>query len=171
MPDRPAPGAGAASVPKSVGRETRPASERGRGAGRDPKNADRGHPTDRDRPADAERRQRPSDRVRRRRTLVKVGLAGLLLVGFLFVFVYPTRTFLQQRNQKNDAEHQLEVLHQQTEKLKEQTKKLGTDAEVERIARERFGLVRPGETPYVPIPVPPSTQPPTVATAPAGSQP
>jgi cell division protein FtsB len=89
--------------------------------------------------------------------VVKVGLAGLILVGFLFVFVYPTRTFLQQRSQKNAAERQLEVLHQQTKKLEEQTKKLKTDAEVEKLARERFGMIRPGETPYAPIPVPPTT--------------
>jgi cell division protein FtsB len=93
--------------------------------------------------------------------LVKVGLAGLLLVGFLFVFVYPTRTFLQQRSQKNAAERQLEVLHQQTKMLQDQTKKLTTDAEVERLARERFGMIRPGETPYAPIPVPMTTTPTT----------
>jgi cell division protein FtsL len=91
--------------------------------------------------------------------LVKVGLAGLVLVGFLFVFVYPTRTFLQQRSQKHAAEHQLQVLQQQTQRLQEQTKQLNTDAEVEKLARERFGMIRPGETPYAPIPVPPTTQP------------
>ena len=100
--------------------------------------------------------------------LVKLGLAGLVLVGFLFVFVYPTRTFLQQRNQKNAAEHQLEVLREQTKKLHEQTKKLQTDPEVERLARERFGMVRPGETPYVPIPTPTTTQGPPESTTPAG---
>ena len=99
--------------------------------------------------------------------LVKLALGGLVLVGFLFVFVYPTRTFLQQRNQKNAAEHQLEVLHEQTKKLDQQTKKLKTDAEVERLARERFGMVRPGETLYVPVPAPPTTTAPSGTTTPA----
>jgi cell division protein FtsB len=123
-------------------------------------------PSRRERARSAPRR-RPSERVRRRRMLVKIGLVGLVLVGFLFVFVYPTRTFLQQRSQKNAAERQLEVLHQQTKRLQEQTKKLTTDAEVERLARERFGMIRPGETPYAPIPVPMTPTPTPTDTTPS----
>jgi cell division protein FtsB len=102
-------------------------------------------------------RRVPSDRVRRRRTTVKLSLVALVLVGFLFVFVYPTRTFLQQRDQTNSAQQRLELLRRQTKRLQQETKKLKGNAEVERLARERFGLVRPGETPYVIVPTPTTT--------------
>ena len=108
------------------------------------------------RPAPGARRV-PSERVRRRRAVVKLSLVALVLVGFLFVFVYPTRTFLQQRNQTNAAEQHLQILKQQTQNLKDETKKLSGNAEIERLARERFGLVRPGETSYVIVPTPTTT--------------
>ena len=48
------------------------------------------------------------------------------------MFVYPTRTYLQQRDQMNAAEQRLRVLRQPDERLKQETKKLKGDAEVER---------------------------------------
>ena len=103
--------------------------------------------------------------------LVKVGFAGLFLILFLFLFVFPTRTYLQQRDQKNAAEQRLQLLRQQTAMLKEQTRKLKTGPEIERIARAQFGLIRPGETPYVVVPTPTSTQPATSPTAAPQEQP
>jgi cell division protein FtsB len=94
--------------------------------------------------------------VRRRRLLLGV-LAALALVGFLFAFVYPTRTYLGQREQIRRADERLTVLRRQTAALEGETKRLEGDAEVERIAREQYGLVRPGETPYVIVP--PETTP------------
>jgi cell division protein FtsB len=88
-------------------------------------------------------------------------LCGLALVGFLFAFVYPTRTYLSQREQIQRANDRLDVLRQQTTALERDTEQLRGDAEVERIAREQYGLVRPGETPYVIVP--PETTPTTTA--------
>ena len=96
--------------------------------------------------------------TRRRRVLIGV-VGALALVGFLFAFVYPTRTYLAQREQIGRAEDRLTVLRQQTAALERETKGLGGDAEIERIAREQYGLVRPGETPYVIVP--PETTPTT----------
>jgi cell division protein FtsB len=101
---------------------------------------------------------------------MKVGVGALVLVAFLFVFVFPTRTYLQQRGDKNAAEHHLQLLRQQTQRLKDRTEKLGSGAEIERMARERFGMIRPGETPYVIVPAAPTTQP-TTTTAPPGTTP
>ena len=103
--------------------------------------------------------------------LLKVGFAGLFLVLFLFLFVFPTRTYLQQRNQKNAAEQHLQLLRRQTAMLKNQTKQLKSGAEIEQIARARFGMIRPGETPYAVVPTPTSTQPATSPTAAPGEQP
>jgi cell division protein FtsB len=103
--------------------------------------------------------------VRRRRYAVVGLLTALLLLGFLFAFVYPTRTYLKQREQIQASQERLDVLQQQTAALERDTKRLEGDAEVERIAREQYGLVRPGETPYVLVPgTTPTTAPAATST-------
>lgn len=84
-------------------------------------------------------------------------VGGLVLVVVLFAFVYPTRTFLLQRKEVTAAEQRLEVLERSTNSLRRDNIRLGSDAEVERRAREDFGMVRPGETPYVLVPAPTPT--------------
>lgn len=96
-------------------------------------------------------------RNRRGRGVVILLVSGLVVVVVLFAFVYPTRTFVQQRKSVTDAERRLEVLEQSTEALRRDNARLQSDAEVERRAREDFGMVRPGETPYVLVPAPPPT--------------
>lgn len=93
-------------------------------------------------------------RARRRRGVVVMAGLGLVLVVVLFAFVYPTRTFLQQREEVGAAERRLAVLEESTEALRRDNARLQSDAEVERRAREDYGLVRPGETPYVLVPAP-----------------
>ena len=78
-------------------------------------------------------------------------------VGLLFAFVYPTRTFLEQRDQMQRARQQLSVLDRENSKLEAESAKLQNDAEIERIAREKYGLVKPGERPFVIIPAPTTT--------------
>src|SRR5215475_5061550 len=81
-------------------------------------------------------------RSRRRRSTLVLLLLGLALVAVLFAFVYPTRTYLHQRHELNAAERQLAVLRGTTKSLQHDSEKLQTDAEVERRAREDYGLVR-----------------------------
>ena len=108
--------------------------------------------------------------MRRRRALLVATLGGLVLVGLLFAFGYPTRTFLQQRAQIHATERHLANLRRATASLDRQSRQLQSDAAVERIAREQYGLVRPGETPYVLVPtVPPTTPTTTPTTTPARS--
>jgi cell division protein FtsB len=96
-------------------------------------------------------------RNRRRRGVVVLLVFGLAVVVVLFAFVYPTRTFVQQRKEVSAAERRLQVLEQSTKALQRDNARLQSDAEVERRAREDFGMVRPGETPYVLVPAPPPT--------------
>ncbi|MFP5326519.1 MAG: FtsB family cell division protein [Acidimicrobiia bacterium] len=81
-------------------------------------------------------------------------VVSVLLVGALFLFVFPTRTWLQQRQQIDAAEARLEVLDDQNRRLSARVNELQTDAEVERIAREQYQLVRPGEEAYAILPAP-----------------
>ncbi len=97
----------------------------------------------------------PVPRPRRkasRRAAVLVGL--VVLVGFLFVGVFPTRTYLAQRRDLADTERRVEVLASQNRELAERVARLNTDAEIERLAREQYNLVRPGEEAYALLPAP-----------------
>jgi cell division protein FtsL len=85
---------------------------------------------------------------------VRSALFLVALVGLLFVFVYPTRTFLDQRNQTNRARAQLSLLETENAKLTKEAKQLSTDSAIERLARQTYGLVKPGETPFVILPAP-----------------
>jgi cell division protein FtsB len=87
-----------------------------------------------------------------------------VLVGLLFAFVYPTRTFLDQRSQTQKARSQLDILQSENKRLAREAKRLQGSAEIERRARE-YGLVKPGERPFVIIPAP--IRETTVAPAPA----
>jgi cell division protein FtsB len=86
-------------------------------------------------------------------------MLGLGLIGLLFAFVYPTSTYLHQRDQRSAGEAQIAKLDAQTKELERQNAALRGDAAVEQIAREEYGLVRPGETPYVIVPSTPTTTP------------
>jgi cell division protein FtsB len=99
---------------------------------------------------------------------MRTALFLVVLVGLLFAFVYPTRTFLDQREASNKARAQLELLQSENARMSREAKKLSTDSEIEQLAREKYGLVRPGERPFVILPAPTSS---TVPPAPVTTQP
>jgi cell division protein FtsB len=99
--------------------------------------------------------------VRRRRALLAAALGVLALVALLFAFGYPTRTLVQQRSQVHATQKHLADLQRATTALNRESQQLRGDAAVTRIAREQYGLVRPGEVPYVLVPAAPTTTPTT----------
>jgi len=84
----------------------------------------------------------------------------IAVIGLLFVGVFPTRTWLAQRKEHAAATEQLRVLEEQNELLASRVEALQSDAEIERLAREQYNLVRPGEEAYAVLPAP--TSPTTV---------
>ena len=88
-----------------------------------------------------------------RRTVWPVLVTGLL-VAALFVFVFPTRTYLAQRAETQRTQEQLDILTAQNDALSAQITALQTDEEIERLAREQFDLVRPGEQAFAVLPAP-----------------
>jgi hypothetical protein len=78
--------------------------------------------------------------------------AVIVALVFLGTFVFPTRSFLSQRAEIADAKEQLSVLDQQNKALADQAAKLRDDAEIERLAREQYNLVKPGEEAYALLP-------------------
>ena len=116
--------------------------------------------------ATAQAKARRTARSRGRRSTLVLLLVGLAFVAVLFAFVYPTRTFLDQRNETNKSRAQLEVLQAENARLARESKRMSTDSEIERLARQKYGLVRPGERPFVILPAPSSTVPPPTSTVP-----
>ena len=87
----------------------------------------------------------------------------IALIGVLFVAVFPTRTWLAQKRERADAVEQLHVLDEQNQILASRVEALQSDDEIERLAREQYNLVRPGEEAYALL-TPPSS--PTATTTP-----
>jgi cell division protein FtsB len=101
------------------------------------------------------------------------GVVAAVLVAVLVLFVFPTRTYLDQRHELTVASQRMRVLDAQNAQLSQQVDKLHTDAEIERIAREQYHLVKPGEKAFAVLPAPDPTTttsvpPAAPAAAPAG---
>lgn len=79
-------------------------------------------------------------------------VVAVVLIGVCFLAVFPTRTYLAQRRARAAAVERLRILEAQNRKLAERARELHTDAEIERIAREQYNLVRPGEEAYALLP-------------------
>ena len=91
----------------------------------------------------------------------------LVAIGVLLVVVFPTRTFLAQQASVRAAGQRLAVLEEQNRLLEDRVRSLHEDAEIERIAREEYQLVRVGEEAYAVLPAAPAPAPPPVGTPPA----
>jgi len=92
--------------------------------------------------------------VKRWGSRARVALLALGIAAILFLFVFPTRSYLAQRRQVGTASHDVDVLRQQNKKLQEEARRLQSSDEIERIAREQFNMVFPGEQVYKVMPAP-----------------
>ena len=88
-----------------------------------------------------------SARRGRRGSLVAV----MLLVGLAIVLagVFPFRQLIAQERLVDNTRTKLDALVAENELLQEQINAVQSPAELERIAREQYGMARPGETTYV----------------------
>lgn len=93
--------------------------------------------------------------------LVLVGLGALV-----FLFVLPGRTWIQQRRAMSGAEHRLATLNAENAALARQAAQLQDPAYVAQIARQQYGLVKPGDQAYGILLPPESTS--TTTASPAG---
>ena len=95
----------------------------------------------------------------------RIVVASVIFIGILFGAVYPTRTYFAQQRDLKAAEHRLELFRQQNGRLEAEAKRLQSDEEIERMARARFNLVKPGEEAYAIVSVPPAPGAPGAAPA------
>jgi cell division protein FtsB len=94
-------------------------------------------------------------------------VGSIALAALLFLFVLPSRTYLAQRQSLAAAQTRLQVFEQENAKLTAEASKLNDDAEIERRAREQYGLVKPGEKAFVIVPSPKAAGGATPTPAPA----
>ncbi len=80
--------------------------------------------------------------------------AAVATIAILAVYVFPTRTWIDQRRALADTDAQLQQLDAERDALAARVDELDSDAEIESIARSQYGLVRPGEEPYAVLPAP-----------------
>ena len=103
------------------------------------------------------------------RLTLKVALAILVLAGAMYLFAYPTRTYLDQRRAIALQEKTISLLKAENAKLSAQRTALQSDATIEEIARQEYGLVFPGQQAFMVLPSP--AKPVTPAAPPHKSSP
>ena len=94
------------------------------------------------------------------RRLRRLFVVALVVVGILFTFGNPARTWFDQHQDIAAARERNAVLAEQSRELQARVDQLNTDAEVEQIARKEHGLVRPGEEAFGILPGPSPNDPP-----------
>lgn len=83
----------------------------------------------------------------------------IVLVGAAFILFFPARQLAQQHREIGGLEHRLSQLRAENDELESQVTRLQDPSELEVLARERLGLVRPGERAYFVEPVEPEPTP------------
>jgi cell division protein FtsB len=76
-------------------------------------------------------------------------VALFVSVGFVATGVLPVQQYLDRGNQVAEAQETLDALVEQNSALEDSAGALLTDSEIERVAREQYGFVQPGEVGYV----------------------
>lgn len=91
----------------------------------------------------------------------------ILIMGAAFLTqVVPYGQIIDSQRQVEEARAELAQLESENSTLQADVEALQTDAEIERLAREKLGYVRPGETAYVVLD-PPGTEEETTPSEPA----
>lgn len=96
---------------------------------------------------------------------------GMLIVTLLFLLIgaafltqlVPYQQILESQRQVASAKAELAALEEKNARLQSDVAALHTDAEVEKLAREKLGYVRPGEDAYVVLDPPPTETDPSPA--------
>lgn len=93
------------------------------------------------------------------RLAVKIALVLLVLGGAMYLFVFPARTYLAQKQQIAAEQQTVTVLRAEDSKLASQSSALQDNATIEQIARQQYGLVKPGQQAFMVLPAPNRPQP------------
>lgn len=95
-----------------------------------------------------------------RRTIL---VAGLAIAAFLVFF--PAKQLVAEKMRIHGLQSRVTALQAENERLESETKRLSDPRELELLARDRLGLVRPGEKAYLLVPQPTPSPAPRAADA------
>lgn len=95
--------------------------------------------------------QPAAKRVRRPRWRAVMFVTLLVAFGLVVSGVLPLQQYLERETQVDAAREELAALEARNADIAGDVEALLTDQEIERIAREQYGFVRPGEVGYVVI--------------------
>lgn len=104
-------------------------------------------------------------RINRRR--ISLGLAVFAAGAIYFLFIFPTQSLLAVNNQLKVAQEQLSSLNRTNHNLENIVHKYNNPAYIDKIARQEYGLVKPGEFSYQVMPSSPLYVPPNGKDKPA----
>lgn len=87
--------------------------------------------------------------LRWRKSFLGLILGGFILIWFLFLDTYSLYTRINLGNKKEELESETQKLRKENEELKKQIRQIRTDSNlVKKIAREKYGMRKPGEKLY-----------------------
>ena len=87
--------------------------------------------------------------VDQRRTLIGCVLVLLTVIAIMFIYVYPIRAYYAEKNEQRIEQHKLDILKEANARMRQERANLSKDSEIEKIAREEYHLVKPGEDAYL----------------------
>ncbi|HTW05895.1 MAG TPA: septum formation initiator family protein [Acidimicrobiales bacterium] len=88
------------------------------------------------------------------RLMFRVAILLLFMAGSAYLFAYPTRTYLDQRRQIAAQEETISLLDAENSKLAAERAALQSNATIEKLARQEYGLVMPGQQAFMVLPAP-----------------
>jgi cell division protein FtsB len=86
------------------------------------------------------------------RWAVKIALAVLVIGGAMYLFIFPARTYLAQKQDIAVQEHTIAALQAEDSKLASESHALQGAPTIEKIARQEYGLVKPGQQAFMVVP-------------------
>jgi len=98
------------------------------------------------------------------RRAVWVLLGMVTVAALLLLFLFPVRTLIDQRDQTALAQRRIQALAAENAALAKHAQALQTNAEIEQLARDRYGLQMPDDHIYTVLP---AAGPTTTTTTPA----
>lgn len=82
----------------------------------------------------------------------RAAVLGAIVLMLAATAIVPLRQYLSQRSQIGGLERKIEALIQERSRLERRVEQLQDPEELERIARECLGMVKPGEIAFVAVP-------------------
>jgi cell division protein FtsL len=82
----------------------------------------------------------------------RAAVLGAIILILAATAIVPLRQYLTQRSEIGSLERKIEALIQERNRLQVRVEQLNDPQELERIARECLGMVKPGEIAFVAVP-------------------